>query len=301
MKFLYIKDNNSSFKEYNLNKLYLIAVFLGFIGLISYIGFNVGYYVSSSSNKHKILSVNQDYQEKESKYLQKLSDLDYIEKRLEEIIKKDNLLRTMIGLPQIDSDVYKMGTGGISNPENKIINELEIDIGSKINHFKKITNLETISYTDIYDYVDENLNQILRIPAIHPVSMDKCKMSSGHGERMHPILKRMHMHDGHDFAPIENFWNTEVYATADGRVKKSIYLPDTYGHYIEVDHGNGIVTVYAHLRVRNVRKGQNVKRGQKIGIMGSTGMSTSVHLHYEVKKNGRSIDPTHYYFDQTSL
>ena len=104
-----------------------------------------------------------------------------------------------------------------------------------------------------------------------------------------------------DFAPIDNFWNTEVYATADGRVKKSIYLPDTYGHYIEIDHGDGIVTAYAHLRLRNVRKGQKVKRGQKIGIMGSTGLSTSVHLHYEVKKNGRAMNPRQYYFDQTSL
>ena len=207
----------------------------------------------------------------------------------------------MIGLPQIHSDIYKMGTGGISDPSNDIINELELDVIEKIDHLKKVTNLESISYFDISDYINNNLNKVLRIPAIHPVKMNECKMSSGYGNRMHPTLNRMHMHDGHDFAPIDNFWDTEVYATADGRVKKSIYLPDTYGHYIEIDHGDGLITAYAHLRVRNVRKGQTIKRGQKIGIMGSTGMSTSVHLHYEVKKNGRSVNPSQYYFDQTSL
>ena len=109
------------------------------------------------------------------------------------------------------------------------------------------------------------------------------------------------MHAGHDFAPLSDFWNTEVYATANGTVKKSINLPNTYGQYIEIDHGNGIVTAYAHLRLRNVRNGQKVVRGQKIGIMGSTGMSTSVHLHYEVKKNGKAVNPYSYYFDYTSL
>ena len=301
MKFLYIKDSNEGFKEYNFKAFPLSIACLACVALISFIGYKIGYSVSNSSNENKIVLDNQNNKEKENIYIQKLSDLDFIEKRQEEIIKKDNLLRSMIGLPQIHDDIYKMGTGGFLGPANDLINEVDSDIIESIDHFKKITNLESISYFDISDHINKNLNKVLSIPAIHPVAMDECKMSSGYGKRMHPTLNRIHMHDGHDFAPINNFWNTEVNATADGRVKKSIYLPDTYGHYIEIDHGNGIVTAYAHLRVRNVRKGQQVKRGQKVGIMGSTGMSTSVHLHYEVKKNGRPIDPSQYYFDQTSL
>ena len=193
-----------------------------------------------------------------------------------------------------------MGTGGLSKPNN-ITSKADSNIIDIINYLKKITNLQKISYDEISNYIELNLEDVLSIPSIHPVKMNRCKMSSGYGKRMHPKLKRIHMHAGHDFAPLSDFWNTEVYATANGTVKKSINLPNTYGQYIEIDHGNGIVTAYAHLRLRNVRKGQKVVRGQKIGIMGSTGMSTSVHLHYEVKKNGKAVNPYSYYFDYTSL
>ena len=297
MKFLYIKDNDKGFKEYNLKAIPIFIVSLIFVGVIAFAGYQFGYYNSSIASDYELKANNDRNARDESILLEKISDLDFIEKRQLEIIKRDSLLRNMIGLPQIDSDIYETGTGGKSD----IVNEVESDLIKKINHLKQVTNLETISYTDITSYIEKNLNKILRIPAIHPVKMNECKMTSGYGKRMHPTLNRIHMHDGDDFAPIDNFWNTEVYATADGRVKKSIYLPDTYGHYIEIDHGDGIVTAYAHLRLRNVRKGQKVKRGQKIGIMGSTGLSTSVHLHYEVKKNGRAMNPRQYYFDQTSL
>ena len=105
------------------------------------------------------------------------------------------------------------------------------------------------------------------------------------------------MHEGHDFAPLNDYWKTKVYATADGTVKKSGKHP-AYGNYIEIDNGNGVVTAYANLRIIGWKIGRNkkVKRGQFLGYMGDTGKSKGVHLHYEIKKYGKAVDPSEYYF-----
>ena len=304
MKFLYIKDDGKGFKEYNFKGYSFAVILVALFALISFtgykLGYNSGYKISDEKNQGLISTLSNQNTEKQKVNEGIVSDLDYIEVKQQEIIKRDNFLRSMIGLPQIDSDIYKMGTGGLS-PKNDSIGDNSSSEINKVNYYKKVTNLELLSYEDISDYVNDNLDDVLSIPAIHPVSMNDCKVTSKYGKRLHPTLKKYHMHAGQDFAPISNFWDTEIYATANGKIKKSVYLPDTYGHYIEIDHGNGLVTAYAHLRVRNVRKGQKVKRGQKIGIMGSTGMSTSVHLHYEVKKNGKAVNPDQYFFDQKSL
>ena len=116
-------------------------------------------------------------------------------------------------------------------------------------------------------------------------------MSSGYGKRMHPKLKRIHMHAGHDFAPLSDFWNTEVYATANGTVKKSINLPKTYGQYIEIDHGNGIISTYSHLDEILVSEGDLVSKKSKIATIGSSGRVTGPHLHFEIILFGTKIDP----------
>ena len=82
----------------------------------------------------------------------------------------------------------------------------------------------------------------------------------------------------------------------DGIVKTSKFY-GSFGNYIEIDHGNGYVTVYGHLHKRNVKKGQKVERGQLIGQVGNTGRSTAPHLHYEVKYKNKTLNPSDFYFD----
>jgi murein DD-endopeptidase MepM/ murein hydrolase activator NlpD len=79
-------------------------------------------------------------------------------------------------------------------------------------------------------------------------------------------------------------------------VRKSKYW-GTFGNYIEIDHGNGYVTAYGHLSKRDVRKGDKVFRGQKIGESGNTGRSTAPHLHYEIQYQNKAVDPTSFYFN----
>ena len=135
-------------------------------------------------------------------------------------------------------------------------------------------------------------------PAIMPISNKKLTYtSSGWGYRIHPVYKVRKFHYGMDFVAPKG---TNVYATGDGKVVAIKTLRSGHGKHIIIDHGFGFNTLYGHLNGFNVKVGQKVKRGEIIGFVGSTGTSTAPHLHYEVHKDGRAVDPKYYYFKDLS-
>ncbi|MFN3943697.1 MAG: M23 family metallopeptidase [Allosphingosinicella sp.] len=125
----------------------------------------------------------------------------------------------------------------------------------------------------------------IAIPSLKPV--DNANFTSGFGVRSDPFRGRAAMHAGIDLAGPTG---TPIYATADGVVGRSEYA-GAYGNMVEINHGQGIQTRYAHLSRLIARPGQQVKRGELIGLMGSTGRSTGPHLHYEVRIDGRAVNP----------
>ena len=133
------------------------------------------------------------------------------------------------------------------------------------------------------------------IPAIQPISNKQLiALASGFGMRIHPIYKVKKMHTGIDFAAAIG---TPIYATADGVIDKLNVSFSGYGKTIEIDHGFGYRTRYAHMHGFAVQQGQKVKRGDLIGYVGDTGLSTAPHLHYEVFVNGIHANPVHYFFN----
>lgn len=122
------------------------------------------------------------------------------------------------------------------------------------------------------------------IPAIHPTFG---RLSSPWGYRMHPVIGEVRLHQGIDIC---NKTGTPVYATADGVVSKA-QTDDGWGKVINIDHTDNYMTLYAHLSSIKVKVGDVVSKGQIIGLMGNTGMSTGPHLHYGVYRNGNSVDP----------
>ena len=130
------------------------------------------------------------------------------------------------------------------------------------------------------------------IPAIWPIDRTRLKnVSSLYGMRNHPTLGIMRMHEGVDLtAPI----GTTVYATGNGTVSQS-QTRNGYGELIEIDHGFGYKTRYAHLSARFVKPGEKVTRGQVIGEVGNTGVSSGPHLHYEVRYRENSVNPIHFF------
>lgn len=137
------------------------------------------------------------------------------------------------------------------------------------------------------------VDRIDRLPSTWPLAGGVGKITSRFGYRMHPVLRRVRHHDGTDISARPG---TPVLATAKGVVAEAGY-DKYYGNMVLIDHGNGLRTLYGHLSDYNVKVGQTVQREQQIGLVGSTGMSTGPHLHYEVHKNGRAIDSEAYLTD----
>lgn len=154
------------------------------------------------------------------------------------------------------------------------------------------------SFNQLVELSGNRAELLKSIPAIQPVrNSDLKRMASGYGYRIHPIYKVRKMHWGMDFsAPT----GTEIFATGDGEVIEVKKKYNGYGHHVVIQHGFGYETLYAHMSKILVRKGQRVERGEVIGLVGSTGTSVAPHLHYEVFKEGKRVNPAHYYFNDLS-
>ena len=122
-------------------------------------------------------------------------------------------------------------------------------------------------------------------------SKSSTRITSKFGNRLHPILKVYKLHTGIDIGAAKG---TDIIAANSGKVIKSAYNAGGYGYYVMIDHGGGIVTLYAHASKLLVNVGDIVVRGQTIALVGSTGNSTGPHIHFEVRVNGQYVDPLNY-------
>ncbi|MBR4786620.1 MAG: M23 family metallopeptidase [Bacteroidales bacterium] len=146
------------------------------------------------------------------------------------------------------------------------------------------------SLAELEQIAGKKADMLKSIPAIRPLK-NMHTITSGFGRRYHPILKTLRAHTGVDITAPKG---TPVYATADGTVSGE--NPGSgYGIAVLINHGFSYQTLYAHLSKKVVKPGQKVKRGQLIGYVGSTGMSSGSHLHYEVIKNGTPVNPVYYF------
>jgi murein DD-endopeptidase MepM/ murein hydrolase activator NlpD len=136
---------------------------------------------------------------------------------------------------------------------------------------------------------------IASTPAIQPLSnRDLNRLSSGFGYRIDPLYKTVKFHPGLDFSAPQG---TPVYATAEGTVKIAGNSGNAYGNHIVISHGYSYNTLYGHLFRIKAKKGQRVKRGEIIGYVGNTGKSTGPHLHYEVLKGNKRLDPIYFFYN----
>jgi murein DD-endopeptidase MepM/ murein hydrolase activator NlpD len=145
------------------------------------------------------------------------------------------------------------------------------------------------------DVRQQDLEFLVNVPSIQPVeNAELTRLVSGFGKRINPFHKGIYQHPGADFAAARG---TSIVATARGTVidmKNGSTLQAGYGNYIEIDHGNGLVTRYAHLDDVFVRVGQRVSKGMKIGTAGMSGGAVAPHVHYEIIRKGTPVDPVPY-------
>lgn len=176
--------------------------------------------------------------------------------------------------------------------------ELVINTSEKVDGISKALAVQSKSLDEILKLAKAKDKLLSAIPAIQPVKNEDLKhMASGFGYRSDPFTKARKMHEGMDFTARTG---TPIFATGDGVVKKADNSLSGYGNHIEINHGFGYLTLYAHLSKYKTRPGQRVKRGDIIGYVGSTGRSQAPHCHYEVHKDGKVVNPINFYYGNIS-
>ena len=228
----------------------------------------------------------------------KVTDLDKILDNM--AYRDDNIYRVVLGSEPIDKSIREAGVGGVDRYEDiknkEIIHEdIIVKLNESIDQLRRKVYIESKSHDEIVGLADNKEKLFAAIPAIQPIPKKATVvLASGFGIRIHPIYKVRKMHSGIDFAaPI----GTPIYAAADGTIDNIEVSFTGYGKKVEIDHGFGYRTRYAHMHGFAVRNGQRVKRGELIGFVGDTGLSTAPHLHYEVFINGAQVNPIHYFFN----
>ncbi len=210
--------------------------------------------------------------------------------------RDDNLYRVMLQADPV-SDAIRMGGYGNTNRYQDLMDmanaDLVVNTAQKTDLLVKQVYVQSKSFDEVVEMCKNHDEMLKCIPAIQPVSNKNLKQTaSGFGVRIDPIYQTPKFHGGMDFSANTG---TPVYVTGDGTVISADWETG-YGNTIEVDHGYGYHTRYAHLSEIDVRRGQRVQRGEVIGKVGSTGKSTGPHLHYEVVVKGQKVNPVNYYF-----
>jgi murein DD-endopeptidase MepM/ murein hydrolase activator NlpD len=296
----YYDPKTCKYERYTRSKWDIVLNSLGFLSLSSIlaiifiIGFNM-YFDSPKElflkKENKELKLYYGFLEEEVvKMSQMLADLQQ---------RDDNLYRIIFETEPIAPEIRQAGIGGLDRyreirekglDQEKII----ISLHSKIDALKRQLYVQSVSYDEVTEMALMKEEYWASIPAIQPVLNENLNLlASGYGVRLHPILKVRKMHTGVDFTAPKG---TPIYATGDGVVIAVKTVFGGYGKYVEIDHGFGFVTRYAHMNDFKVKTGQKVKRGDHIGSVGNTGSSTAPHIHYEVLKDGKHVNPVNYFF-----
>ena len=212
----------------------------------------------------------------------------------------DSIYRSLVGKAPLPRSIRDAGIGG--HDRTSVLRGAGyprevIETAEKIGDLNSRLQIQNNSYREVYREALRNKEKLRHLPAIMPIyNRDLRRTGSGFGMRLHPILNIVRMHEGMDFHARTG---TEVFTTADGKVN-NVRFSKTFGNVIEIDHGYGILSLYAHLSRTSVKRGERVVRGQVIGHVGNTGLSKGPHLHYEVHVNGVEVDPVNYYFQDLS-
>ena len=264
-----------------------------FVGVVAYVIMAFGGY---STPKEKLQA--QQIKSMKNNYELLYSKMDEANATLEHLAAMDDsLYRTMLGENALDKEVRQAGIGGTDkyiDLENMGTPEEVITSFKKLDDLVAKMNVQEGSYRDLFKKSLANKDRLKHLPAIIPVAnWDLKRIGSGFSpRRYHPILKRWRAHEGIDLVANTG---TDIYASGDGKVI-TVRFSDSFGKMVEIDHGYGLVTLYAHMSQQLVKRGQMVKRGEVIGKVGSTGLSGGPHLHYEVHVNGKEVDPVKYFF-----
>ena len=229
----------------------------------------------------------------------KLTQIEAVVSHLED--RDNNLYRVYFEASSIPEEQRKAGFGGVNrykDLEGYDNSELIINTAKRLDILSKQTVVQSRSLDEIERLAANKAELIEAIPSIQPIkNEDLTRMASGYGYRIDPFTKKRRFHYGMDFSAKKG---TPIYATGNGIVQRADNRSSGYGRHIRIDHGFGYISLYGHLEKYNVRRGQKVKRGDIIGFVGNTGRSVGPHVHYEIFKDNKKINPLNFYYGNLS-
>ena len=210
---------------------------------------------------------------------------------------RDNVLcRGYLGRSNVTGEQKKI-VFGVVNRYKKLVgydnSKMIVNSTQLLEDLTKQVVVQSRSLEELESLAKSKEDLLGAMPSIQPIHKNDLKrMASGVGDRTDPFTKKRRFHQGMDFTAPRG---TPVYASGDGIIGRADNRAAGYGKHVRIDHGFGYVSLYAHLNKFNVKRRQKVKRGDIIGYVGSTGRSVGPHLHYEIFKDGKRVNPLNYY------
>jgi len=291
-KTLSFEKGKTSIKTIVKRLLWFFATALSFSVLFLWIS----YYLFDSPKERILRRENNELKEQLEHVNKQLDAMTVVMKDIQE--RDDNVYRSVFETDPIPVEQrypFLMENTKYDNLDSKEAKELLSSIDKKTNRLIVQMAVQSRSLDTLANLATKKSEMLAAIPAIRPIKNMR-RISSGFGYRYHPILKLLRPHTGIDISAAKG---TPVYATADGVVTRE--TPGSgYGIVVVIRHGYSYKTLYAHLSRKAVKPGQKVKRGDLIGYVGNTGLSFGPHLHYEVRKAGKPVNPIHYFFNDVT-
>lgn len=226
-------------------------------------------------------------------YLELKKSIGNLRADYSELVAKEVAIRTIFDLPEIDAEARQLGIGGPTDPDLASITPATataLKVTAEVEGLVRLSKFEKERFQEVFEILGKKRDRLDHTPSIMPT---RGYISRGYGHKNDPFTGMKRLHPGMDIA---NKTGTPIYAPADGRVS-SVRVNGGMGKMIVIDHGYSLKTRYGHLDKYAIKVGQRVKRGEVIGYMGNTGYSTGPHLHYELLRNGKSVNPYKYILD----
>ncbi len=301
LKFIYIRSDNRGVKNFQIHRALIVSVFCLVLTLLT-VSITLAFKYSGHMQDARLLA---ELQRENAALTARVEafrgEVDELNRRMEANFELQNRARLLAGLDPIDRDVWQVGVGGPEptrvRSDKEVSDRVMSDLEENLERMVRQSKLQLESYDEIVTILDKEKNLRDCTPTIRPITGGY--LSSRFGRRMDPFTGRIAHHTGVDYRARTG---TPIMCTADGVVtmaKKN----GSFGLMIEVNHGFGFKTRYAHLSKMLVKRGTRVKRGEIIGLVGNTGRSTGSHLHYEVVFRKTHRNPLNYiipegtYFD----
>jgi len=291
---MFLPDGGRTVRQFKIPKV-LVHFFLLFsLSALLFLTWAFIEYCNIKSDFPERIKLIQENRQQAEQLAALTNRIDLINTKMMELKEFDNKLKVMVDLEPGNDDTQFLGIGG---PDSTLIdsNTAIEDAHKRLTRLmhQSLDNLEdeiavqTQEKAQLYEFLEGQKSMLACTPSVWPAQGWK---TSGFGNRISPFTNLKEFHEGFDISARNG---TEIIAPADGVVSE---IGKTYGfgNLLVISHGYGIKTIYGHLSKSLVKKGQSVKRGDKIALVGNTGRTTGPHLHYEIQLNGMPVNPQNY-------